>query len=365
MSFKKALDLTGDDLKNFSGKVSPQKLDNSVDTESVDISSHNSKNDGNKKLVTSFLDTREKNKGFFNLSSLGKQLYDTARDLLGKTRYEEQELLGSLYNRFVYSRQVSFQDYEIEFLELGKKIHQELGGRNISFERLYKLRCVRKLSKNIPEIDSEEKVQLDGYSLSLIEHDPYAVAEYNLFKKLLRFLSSLIIKYQITTVHNYFYRITGKTLNCRVLPMDSVNKDMLSASTFWFTEAVKYRPLNRIESLTLRQHAFLLQSQTQRVINMIYDTTMNCDYEELPERVGKMKYKNQVLPDFKEKGFVNLSVYLGHCAKCFRGSKTWSERFRNELKDLESIYRKFETELVEQMLKITGKTAMKSYTEIK
>lgn len=141
-----------------------------------------------------------------------------------KPRFSEKVLKKLLTDRIVTYIQMEVTEsptafYEIKLYEICRKAKLELDGRDISFRCIEQLHHLIMLSKNKSLLNSSEYEQLEDNLQEIKRINPTASLEYRIIKRILAFCSAMIVKWGLITLEDYNYRLTGRSLNVKVICM--------------------------------------------------------------------------------------------------------------------------------------------------
>ena len=219
-------------------------------------------------------------------------------------------------------------------------------------------------------LTSNEAEQLEDTIREVKRTNPLAAVEYRIIKKLIDFCSAMIIKWNLITLEDYNYRLTGRSLNVKVsyiqmIDLERMNNDILCIETFWFTSAVHQQPLCEVMDHSTKQFAIILQRESIKIFNFIINLNSECDFMAVHSIAGlvaarskEVKIKMKIEPDSKpiEVPYQTLQASMNIFSRCFKNrSKQISLVLREMLIDLEISYRTFEKSMIGNLLLLVGK----------
>jgi hypothetical protein len=247
---------------------------------------------------------------------------------------------------------------------LCKKFSQLLSGKDFDFTCVDDIHHIFQLKSHLSYLSDSEVTRLDLNIEYVLNYNPTAWIEYNLFAEALALLSALLIKWKMISKYNYSYRTSGRAINARILDITEMNKNILTMETLWLSVIVKNSPLKEILDESVRQYAIILQNQTLKTLRILLRMNQSCDFEACPtidrivaaKRV-KIADKYGIWPDFEAMPvqYQRLRQPTGLFARCFKDSTQYRAQILKEsLAELELVYRTFEQNLIGNFLYVYG-----------
>lgn len=223
---------------------------------------------------------------------------------------------------------------------------------------------IYQLKQQEDKLNEEELLQLNQNLETVLMDHPTAWAEYSMFKDSLELLSCLLVKWNIVSLDDYAYRLTGRGVNVKMLDLLTMNSNFMTVETLWFTIISQTLPLKDFLDESIKQYSSILQTQTLKTIKFLLRMNQ-CDFAQVPSIEGLIASRKKFLvdkknmqPDFNAESieYQRLRQPTGFLAKCF---KTSTQQKAVALKDLlsgmELAYRSFERALIGNLLVILGK----------
>jgi hypothetical protein len=168
----------------------------------------------------------------------------------------------------------------------------------------------------------EDNLLLETRLRQFEEHDYPQEKIYLRTLKILKFLSNLMIKWNIFKLSEYCYRFKGRGLTVKMLNMDKINEQCLAPDIIWFSFAIENQPFDGKIDRVLNSYAKILQDEINSVFAFIRKNDLeNCNFRR-PFKWFIFKSKdNQIF------------------------------EFFNILQSVEVAYRYFEKGLIQELLK--------------
>lgn len=194
----------------------------------------------------------------------------------------------------------------------------------------------------------------------ILNNNPRAYNEYELFGETLKFVSALAVKWGIINIDNYAYRLTGRGLNVKLLDLHELNKDIFTMETLWLSLMIHREPLCKIVDDQIIQFSYILNDLSCRLINQFLSLNQNSEFNEVESIAALVASKKPEVSKFTgiEPNF-DVEIVEYQSLKLNRGifsmcSSKKELKFINTIKgmlvDFEDVYRQFERSLMTNLL---------------
>lgn len=142
--------------------------------------------------------------------------------------------------------------FEIELYRLCRVFNMDLYGRKLGIECVDNYHHIFQLKKYESELTSEQLENLNLNIEKILQINPTGFMEYQLFSDCLSLLSSLMVKWNLISANNYAYRLTGPGVNIRILDLNNLNENVMTAELVWLSVMVHEEPLVRYMDISVK-----------------------------------------------------------------------------------------------------------------
>jgi hypothetical protein len=259
--------------------------------------------------------------------------------------YDSETLLNSLY-KFISDpkiKQIGHFERKIEKLSQKlKTINSNRADRQqeeLSIKVLEHAHYIYSYAEqeNFSEISQEVKnkyiARENQFQALRIPH-----SEYKFIRKLLKFLSRLMVKWNLFDVYSYGYRYKGRGLTVNLLDMKKVNQQCLSCDVLWFSFAINHLPLRNVVEPLLENYAKVLHYFIDKIFGFLM-------------KIKKSGVVMQGDSDQIDLDGVNFNLYSTWSQLCCRKPNPAILQLYSHLDSIEISYRRFEKHLIQQLLK--------------
>ena len=254
------------------------------------------------------------------------------------------------------------EHYEIKLYKLTNLFYEYLGGIWFDldfFEEAHYLVCLQR--KNY-DLNYSDKSLLDEMLTGISIRDPYVFQKYKLVSGMLNFCGSLLVKWKLFKIDRYDFRYNGRTLNVKVVNLESLNNSVLSLDTLWLAWGLFQEPLVRIAQPPLLEMAKLLRAAVSDIFAVLlmlnsYSPTYKIKKIVAYKSEEYRAYKSSIIPEENTENYEHqkLRYERGFLARCFHSNPVL-ENVYSKMIELEMIYHSFEKELIKSLLRATGFT---------
>lgn len=237
-----------------------------------------------------------------------------------------------------------------------RRFNLELFSKKISLRPVELFHHIYRLKEQEEKLSQFEIQTLNSNLDETISALPKIFKEYELLKDTLSLISSLAVKWNAVNVNNYAFRMSGRTMNIKVLDLKELNSDLFTVETIWLATMIKEEPFSKIIDDQVAQYGYLLCQITPKLINSILSLNQHCNMTETTSIAGLVAAKKPkvarfsgVDPDYESEvvAYQRMKLKRGFLSFCIRDRDLKNvKEIKNMIEDFENVYRNFEESLM-------------------
>ncbi|CAG9318394.1 unnamed protein product [Blepharisma stoltei] len=274
--------------------------------------------------------------------------------------------LFEIYQKIETIKDAPIEYYESILYDLCRRFNVELFSNQLTTKCVEIFHHIYRLKSEECDLSTVELNQLNHHFEDVLNAHPKALQEYELFKDTLNLISALGIKWGVVNLNNFSYRLTGRSLNIKLLDLQELNSNVFTCEAIWIATMVKQEPFLRIADDQIVQLSLLLIQITTKLINSLLSLNQNIDFNNVASIAGLVTSKNPkavkftgIEPDFQADvvPYQRLKLKRGILSFCNKDQDLKAAReIKSLIEDFESVYRQFEQTLMINILIMSKNT---------